>query len=101
MLVDTNAFGRTYDPRRWSTCSGSRSSRPGQSADRLYSRHLPGFNGNEPAGPGQHSRLQTTRRMVFAISRPPAPPDPRVVKAALFAAGGTDAAIIQPYLSWE
>jgi hypothetical protein len=102
VLVDTNAFGRTYDPQQMVHAFGVTQLAARVNPETVgYYAIYKWFNGEEPPAPDSIGVFQPPAALFFAVAQGVGPNlTHETWKEALFAAGGTDAAISQPYLSW-
>jgi hypothetical protein len=101
-LVDTNAFARTYDQQQWAHAFGVTQGAVRVNPETIgYYAIYQWFNGEPPPAPDTIGVVQPNPALFFAIAQAVGPDlTHENWKAALFAAGGTKAAVSQPYLSW-
>lgn len=101
-LVDTSAFGRTYDPDQWQhafalTFLAARTDPTAQGARFVYEW----FHGETPEAPGNLPVFQPNAAFFFATVQRIGPDlTAENFKTAVFDFAGTQQAITQPYLSW-
>lgn len=101
-LVDTNAFARTYDQQQWSHAFGVTQGAARVNPETIgYYAIYQWFTGEVPPAPANIGVDQPAPALFFAVAQAVGPNlTHETWKEALFAAGGTKAAISQPYLSW-
>ena len=101
-LVDTNAFARTYDQEQWSHAFGVTQGAVRVDPETIgYYAIYKWFNGEDPPAPANIGLDQANPALFFAIAQAVGPNlTHETWKQALFAAGGTKAAVSQPFLSW-
>lgn len=101
-LVDTNAFGRTYDQQQWQHAFGITQGAVRVNPETIGSYFIYNwFNGEPPPADGTIGLLQPSPALFFAVVQGVGPElTHEAFKEALFASDGTTAAISQPFLSW-
>ncbi|MGD9998685.1 MAG: hypothetical protein AB7L17_20590 [Ilumatobacteraceae bacterium] len=102
VLVDTNAFARTYDQEQWAHAFGVTQLAAKVDPETIgYYAIYKWFNGVPPETPANIAVNQPAPALFFAVAQGVGPNlTHETWKDALFAAGGTRAAISQPFLSW-
>ena len=101
-LVDTNAFGRTYDQEQWRHAFGITQGAVRVNPETIGSYFIYNwFNGEPPPADGTVGLIQPSPALFFAVVQGVGPElTHEAFKEALFASDGTTAAISQPFLSW-
>ncbi len=101
-LVDTNAFGRTYDQEQWQHAFGVTQGAVRVNPETIGSYYIYNwFNGEPPPADGTIGLIQPSPALFFAVVQGVGPElTHESFKEALFASDGTTAAISQPFLSW-
>jgi hypothetical protein len=101
-LVDTNAFARTYDQAQWAHAFGVTQGAVRVDPETIgYFSIYKWFTGQDPPAPANIALDQPAPALFFAVAQAVGPNlTHETWRDALFAAGGTKAAVSQPYLSW-
>lgn len=101
-LVDTNAFGRTYDQQQWQHAFGVTQGAVRVNPETIgYYYIYNWFNGEPPPADGTIGLIQPSAALFFAVAQGVGPDlTHESFKEALFASDGTAAAVSQPFLSW-
>jgi hypothetical protein len=102
VLVDTNAFARTYDQQQWAHAFGVTQLAARTNPETFgYSAIYKWFNGTPAPAADSIGTIQPNAALFFAVTQAVGPNlTPATWKAALYNAPGTKAAISQPFLSW-
>ncbi|MEK7425546.1 MAG: hypothetical protein AAB131_17095, partial [Actinomycetota bacterium] len=102
VLVDLNAFARTYDQQQWAHAFGVTQLAVRTNPEAIgYFSIYQWFTGGPPPAGDTIGVIQPNAAVFFAVAQAVGPDlTHENWKAALFASEGTAAAVSQPFLSW-
>jgi hypothetical protein len=102
VLVDTNAFARTYDQQQWAHAFGGTQLAARTNPETLgFAAIYKWFSGTPAPAADSIGTIQPNAALFFAVAQAVGPNlTPATWKAALYNAPGTKAAISQPFISW-